>query len=477
MSRVALLTSLITTSVLVVVAAGLLWWTPTEQPRQDGPLLDLNLSRVESLRVHRPDAEAVEIVERRDGGGWRLRIENAADAGAPAPWPVLATRARGALRVLANLAPRGRPDVEDSAPEEALRVEIHLSGGERRSLRIGVESLGGRRLAQIDGEAVYLDDSVYEMFTRPGPRGWRDPTAMPGVGAETSRVSLRTPQRDIDLARVEGTWHLRRPLRARASHAAVKRLTDTLASIEVERFLDLGGALPAEDAGLTEPTLIIEAEADRRIVDESGEVRTEVQRRTLRIGGPANLGGESRFAQPGGSPAPVIVSGEQIEQIDTEPLNYAARTASDESPADVGMIVLRDADGRERGFRRSLDGWKRIAEDGGLSATRPEPVNDLLSFLTDRLADRLEPSPLDEAESAGVIRLLDLNDGLLQSIEVAALPDGAIGLRGESLLRIYARGEPPEPLRWMIRPERGQDQSSAEQASASASAAPAEPVK
>lgn len=445
MSRTAAVVALIVALILGGVAV-LTLSTPGGGPNMDGPseaVFAFQPSEVQSLRVAPAGQDVSYMVERASPGGWRLRTFGSGDT---RPWPVVPTRARGAVRVLADLAAPVDQDAAPTLDDRAVTLEVTLRDGKEHRLEIGSEAVGGRRRAVTgDGRVMYVDASVLDVLTNPGPPGWRNPAALPGVGAETSRIAIRAPETALTLARVEGDWRLRSPVRARASDSAVSDLVGALAALRATSFLTPDEAPPATEMGLDEPELVITIESDQRRIGPDGEVTIETARRRLRLGGPARLGGGGRFADTGEGGQAMVVDASGIDAIQTDPALYPARTAIGARPSGIGMVIVMPTSGSDRGYRRTIDGWRRIADDGGLAPVEDEVVESLLTFLSERLASDVLLREPSDVQPVAIVRLLDLADGPLGRVEVGEAAEG-VAVRTDDVTRMYAGASLPSLL-------------------------------
>ncbi|TVQ30637.1 MAG: DUF4340 domain-containing protein [Phycisphaeraceae bacterium] len=433
MSRPALIIALLLALVLSVVALIVFVGprsgeadTPGGDPRTIN--IPIDPASVESITVQRTGRASEEIVERTSEGGWRLRVVQAGEDAA-APWPVIPARVRGLVGVMAQMRPVATGAGDDvSISDRAARATFRHSDGRETSIRVDSQSVGGRRLIEIDGADLgYIDEDVYNALTSPGPRGWRDPTAMPGVGSDASRVRLVVNDVNITAARTGGRWWLRSPANARAEESTVSRLLDALRELRIERFLDdEADARPAlTDAGLDSPRYIVEVESDQRQIGDDGDVSVTTQRRRLSIGGMADVAGRLLYATPDEGRTIVIISAEALGKLIPAPAMYVSRRATSVEAANVGSLLL-SIDGRdELLFLRSVDGW-RAESDPHDDETLHRRVEELLTFLTTRAASDIRLLELDGWSRAAAVTLMDFNGDPLDYVE--------IGLHGDDML-------------------------------------------
>jgi len=413
------------------------------------PLLGIDPARVTAIRLAEPGRPTLEI--RRVAPDTWMMITGAEDA---APWPVIGARVRTTLRILADATPA--PDAPASKDiENGAELTLEFDVGESRTLRFGASRLGGRVAAAVDdGPVVGLDAALIDALRREDVLAWRETVALPLNLRDASRVRMVAGDRTLALGKVVGEWSLREPHAARANQAAAMDLLDALSRLSVARFIDDPASRDPETTGLGDPRWTIGVEQDIREIDGAGEVRVRTVRATLAIGAAADMEGATAFASPDAGRTLLVVRTEALEGVSVDPHAYAARSATDVLPSNVGMIILSFADGRESGYRRGLDGWRSLTAQGLLADAPPEAeIDALLVFLSSRIAPvvRLGGADAQEAEGfvpAGAVRLLGFSEEPLDVIEfgaVASEPD-APALRSADALRVYPGATAPALL-------------------------------
>lgn len=382
------------------------------------PLLGVTPSQVRAIRIA-PVGGVAASVERAPDGAWALRRD-----GDESAWPINPSNARGAVRVLSELRPLADAP-PDTTINETLAIEVTLNSGDTRSLHIDGETLAGRRLARTgDGRTVFIDAQVVDAFTSTGPLAWRRKIALPGVGVEVSRITLQGPDGSLELARTGSSWRIDEPVRMRASPSRVRELINTLVRAGVQRFIDDPADAADAPVGGERTRLTIACRIDERRIDEHGEVVVTPRTVTLHLGAPADVEGAAYFARTGEGQT-LVVDG-TLADAPLDPTAYASPTAAAAAPADVGGLIIRPSSGAERGYRRGIDGWRRMRPDGSLEPATGEPVEDLLTFLTQRLAPEVRFERPEGAEPLGVVTLLDFASAPLETIAVLRSPDALI---------------------------------------------------
>jgi len=435
MSRTALVIWLGLLLAVGAVAVATTLLRPSGAPRASAPLLAFDPAHVARLTVDDPRLPFVQEVAREQRRGWTLTLSPRDADDAASRWPLVDSRVRTALRALAE-APRRRALSEEASLGPApVAVRIDLQSGGTLGLEMASTPLGGQRLVRTDDGALgLLDEAVAALFTSPGPRAWRSRAVLPHVGAETSELTVARDSRALRLKRVGGDWRIIQPIRADADDALVRQLLDALAAVRVEAFEDDPSPEDLQVAAMDEPVLTVEAVHEERTVGPDGAVRIEPRTSALRLGGRADLEGRTRFARTA-QPLPLLIVAvsQELERLEPDPLALAGRTATNVRPENVGMLTLRSGED-ERGFRRDADGWTALLEDGSRSPIDAAQVEELLSFLSSRLAS--EALVADEADWARPhvrVTLYDFADGPLTTLAVRRMEDGSLAVRSDDL--------------------------------------------
>lgn len=452
MSRTGLIVALL---LLVALGVGAILLSPRGGAGvPTGPLLNFREGQVVRL-VIAGSAESYEITRTSDGEGWTMRID-----GAEADWPATPATVRAALRILGSLTPvRGA----EQSPQPAREVQVVTAEGTQR-LRVGTRALAGEVIAERvapDGTAEargWVPSDVADMLA--DVRAWRESIALPGIGADVSRIGLLGEQGRLVLARVQGRWALREPIAEPADPEAVARLATRLGSVRIVDFLDRGA--PA-DMGLDRPRAIAVIESDFRD-PAGGPVVT--RRRAMVLGRTADVGGRTLFARLADlgpdaawiAPAPgarsVIVDAEPMGEITTDPLHFVSRRTLAGSPADVGRITLRRAGAEPIVMVRGIDGW---AGEGGAALRQEDRIagEQLLRVLSDLRAESLERTDANLPTDAAVrADLASIGGTPMTTLAIERRTPPASGapkivVSQGAIARIYAASAAPELATWL----------------------------
>lgn len=362
-------------------------------------------------------------------------------------WPANDAAVRGALRLLGEVAIAGNGA---PATEGETGIVIEFEGGERYGFWIEPSSRA------VGGGAVVRDErgafgrapvDLARAFEAVAVDTWRSPAAMPRVEIEASRVTIEYADREtLSLASVNGRWFVREPARAKADDRAVAALLGDLIDLRAVRF----GGEPTTSAG--SGVVRVAVERDRRVPDESGQVKIETDRSVLAVLGPANGDASETVVESDG--VRLVVRSDRLGALAVDPSEFVSRTAMRASASDVGMIVLRSASG-EVAFRRDILSWEAL----GPAATRLlDPtvesggVERTLAFLANAQAERVELGDRDEPPSR-FMQVFGLGDEPLATIGVSLDNDGRVTLVDQnesSARRTYAAEQTPPLLRaWL----------------------------
>ncbi len=376
-------------------------------------------------------------------------------------WPAaLPDAAQSSFARLSNLTVAA-PAAPDAAIGDNPRVvTIGLRDGSTLVLRISTHTLGGRTLAQAQGPGAtdpvrsgLIDSALVDPLFSPGPESWRNSRAIPGAG-DASRITITQGDTSIALAKVEGKWHLSKPVSARAEPAAVANLLSALADLGVQKFENApaGASSPINNttAGLATPRLSIVVEVDERAPDARGEFRVRTRASRLVIGGAADADGSLLFASPDpAAGALMTLAASAVSRISTAPRNYLASTATFADPADVFMVSMTSGQMQQRGFRRDMDRWTRLLPDGSRQPAESGPVEELLLFLASRPA---EPDPAADADDVRLVQRIELMDSggdVIDLLNIGYTPDGALAVRAGNLVLRYPGVSAPAVLELM----------------------------
>ncbi len=400
-------------------------------------------------RITLEDDRGTFAIERTPAGLW----QTAPLAPGAAPWPIDPVRIRRALKALAEAD--AQTAQKAPPPADVATLSLALDSDAHWTLAIDLARLAGRARAWAGESPVTINAEVADLWTRPGPAAWRDIAALPGVGAETARITLRSASGEIRLARFRNAWRVTAPISARADDAAVQALLDALGKITVARF-------DAEPRAFT-PWLGVTIESDAREAPPGAEPRVLTRTRSLAVGPPDASGQRLAPATPDQGASAILVNAESLADLPTDALAYASRSAAQTIPADVGMIVITpaadSADPRpERGFRRGIDGWQSLRDDGTLEPVDDAPINDILDLLSARISPDLRAGDLGGAfEPLFTVRLLGFADEPLEALELgrvtlvagadlAIRTPGVAGANTPGVTRVYPGAELPSLL-------------------------------
>ncbi len=445
MSRIGVIVALALAGALAVLAMLVLRPRPTQAP---APLLQFDPARAVALEF-RPDAGSPTRVQRQPDGEWTLApLDRPNEA-----WPAAATQVRAALRILSRLTPTR---TSDESPPRASEIRVVLDDARTLTLRVGANALAGQVLAERTGPDAargWIGAELVDVI-RDVP-AWRDVAALPGIGPETSRITLHSASGSLALARVQGRWALREPVAAPADAQAVARLVSRLSSTRIEEFLN---APAPPEAGLDSPQAQATIEGDLR--DPNNPAAITTIRRTLSIGRTKDLSSKSAYARiegVGSSPRDAVISASTLAELTTDPAAYVSRVSLAVPPAEIGAITLT-APSWSRTFQRTLDGWT-LSTGTGQPATRIPDQDPVLAQLLDSLAvANCEQAQVAGAPSSGIRAEISSAAGTpIASLTLAAQPsaNGQIDrlvVANGPVLRSYSASKAPDLASLIAKP-------------------------
>lgn len=417
-------------------------------------LADLSEQSVDAVRFSWGEKSG-EIRIAGDGrGGWTMEWTG---PDGPVTWPVQSAQVRGAMRLLADLAPMKHST--DALIRETPTTLISFSKGAREvgSLRIATKGLGGQVPAIINDAQprfVFIEEALSRAFLREGVLQWRTALVMPGIAQGPTSVRISNPVSSVELARAAGRWAVREPWQTPAADGPMKQLLATFATVPVTRFADdasaedakLGFGAAGTSLRVESPLLTGDASGRERLVE-----RTE-------IGGPADVARGSLFVRAsaaiereGGEskriwgPIVLVVDRSRLDAIAGDPSVYASKAVLRASALDVVRVAIANPKGERAAFTRTIDGWFGADADGKPSAKvdgeRVKAIQQLVEILCGERATEVRGDVgLDVAGTveAGVA------EGPLPTVEVVQGDIGGkarIGLRVKGVTRLYAEGE------------------------------------
>lgn len=452
MSKVGVIVAL----VVMLLLAGALWLASgkgTKVPAASGPLLAFDPARAVELRVTRADGTYEAARRGRVPGDWDIILGG---AGTEQVWPANPGRVRAALRILSTLEAQQDADggLEPGAPEFAIKME----GGATRAMRVSAKPLGGRVLVQVQGtRSAWVTQDIGDMLVGTGIKEWRERSAFPGLGPETSRITLKGEKGAVALARVQGKWGVREPVQEAAEADAIVKLITVLQNVEVTDFLDAG---QPERTGLDTPVATITVEADQR--DADGTLHTSS--RTLAIGQQADIAGKAVFASMrwGTEARTVTVAAERLASMTTDAAAYVSRRSINAPESEIGKVEVLTLGTPARVlhvYERTLDGWKE-ATAGALTPEDAGKMHAALALLTQLPADAVVVgTPPQSWGSAGpdghfvaqsTVRFSSLGGTPLAELDMCQSHDDPPVIGRGQVWRRYPKAEAPIAA-WLMR--------------------------
>lgn len=413
------------------------------------PLIPGTIWEAAFLEITPPPERGATLTLERRPEGWVLARDG---------WPANEPAVRATLRLLGEVRTEGRgADLRDGT-----RIRIRSENGDETILLLesGDVSLGGRSLLANEG-GVFGSAST-ELAQALGDislDAWRSPAAMPRVEVEASRITIEAAQGPVtSLARTEGRWRVREPLRARADDRMIGAYLGALIDLRVRRFASPEDAAAAREQGpgaVALRSIVVETDR-RRFRPEEDRVVTTMESTTLRVLGTLDDSGESVVCEVDG--VALVVRAEALTPLATPAVDFLAPSSLGSTPADIGMIALRDAEGNEAAFRRSVTAWVGLGE----AAERllnpgedPGAIDLVLQFLANAqpLSVTLAPDASVPAAGESSVRLYGLADDERGALSLRWEPaelNRTLVVRDEGVERRYSEGQTPRVLRaWL----------------------------
>jgi len=414
------------------------------QGAESGPLLaGFDVGRVERLEIGSAGGPAITIsLSDRVPGIWVMRWKDA--GGVERTWPAVASRVRGALRLLGDL--RIDPGAAGLAGADGdVRVVLRAADGAERELRLGAGAVAGQtRVRASDGSqdrVALADASLAQVFQAAGVEAWREPSLFGTEIADASRLVVGAPGSEIVLSRVGRSWGMQKPRVEPADEPVITAVLNALASAGAKGFPPRSTA--ESGAALELSTTRVVVESIRREA-RGGEMRRWSVVQGITVGGAADVGGTALFASlsagvedpatgastPLWGPVEVTVDRDALNAVPADPAAYVARVASRLAGPDVVAISVERGPPAAGGgsshratWKREAGGW-RPTGDVAVGAEMDAKLDAILALLTRERAARV----VLESKSAYEVRsllVLETLAGPEERIEAGVFTDDA----------------------------------------------------
>ncbi len=401
--------------------------TPEAAQAEGTALLDEQKFSPDAIRKVTVETEGKTIEIERDGDTWRqtapVRFELS-------DWSAKRIgESAGELRYVQALKPGSKdappPGEVGLDPPKAV-VTFHLDQDGKKSthtIKVGDKlSFGGRGYVMInDDKRVYVvnSDDLHGQVTLEKITDMRKKSIDAPSDGEADHVSYVRDGQPIEMIKTDGQWAFGPPASGRVDSAAVKKLTESVGSIYIDKFV---ADEPASLAiyGLDRPQVVVTitssapADAgdgadgdDAAEEDEPADTFTQKVKR-LRIGGPVDLKQEKYFATWGGADEPYDV----VFQINKSYVEKFTETLDDFR--DARITPLGRADMREVQIARDdPPGFKLIYSEGRWSFAEPGPgyaadtgeCGKLVDAIVQAEAESYQPNAQPEAGPVVTITL------------------------------------------------------------------------
>lgn len=448
MSRTAVIVAVL----VMLILGGVAYFLTRPAPAAPtGPLFTFDPAAASELRVEFQNGQ-VQSVKRLASGEWQVTI---AKSGQPArSWPASTTQVHSALRLLSSITTDRPAEGDFKDPEATLKVVA----GSTPSLTFSKQRLAGRVLVQgADKRIGWVDAQLADMLVTTGPQAWRNAAALPGVGTDASRISLEAHNgAKLKLARTQGKWGLREPFAEPVNSDQVAKLLQVLNSVRITDFCDSG---PPPASGLDKPMASLAVELDSR--DAAGVSTTT--RYALIVGQAADIAGKTvvaRLEKAVGKDQVysevMIVSGDELAAINSDPISYLNRQAVDTPASDLGQLTVTrfpgTADATVTKYVRSPNGWDEERPTGKVTVPLAETkaIAAMLELLSTTAAESLSLSKESPDKPAAAIELASAGGTPIGSVSITIQGTKLI-VTGTRIQRDYAAGVGAAVAEWLGR--------------------------
>jgi hypothetical protein len=412
-------------------------------------------------------------------GDWKL--ETALQTPTGRTWPVDSERFRSVLRVLAETRAAGTPAPDAGVGENPATIRLTLDDGSTLTLRLASRRLGGQAVISIEStppttssgttqpatasgppRLALVADSLPNLFTSPGPRGWRRTQLLTGVSLSAVGVRMVTPEASLALARDAGVWSLREPTPATADPEAIRRLFSTLEQVRITRFFDDAAPKPSE-AGFDAPTarVILNLERRRAGADDVAIDRSDLE---LTIGSKADATGSTLFATLDEGRTIVAIDTAALSTLSTDPARWISPFALAATPAEVAGLAITPTSTTPPpaasattpvpptpptpappaqlplALRRTLDGWVESRPGSApilQDPTRTEQIAGLIRLLTSTPAQSITLTAPAAFEPLATLAALGTNEQPISELTLARTASPGFTIKLGSVYRSY----------------------------------------
>ncbi len=462
-------------------------------------LIEFAPTDVTSITVNAPDRAAETIRRSPDNAQWVIVLAPVSMPGMPtAPtnsgggsgiaaagraWPLVDSRIQSFLTILGETRVVSAPAADAQLGLSPTVLTLASGSGRVIQIELADRTVGGTGLARVSLSnpglprdtkpkpmLAVIDDRLHQILRSPGPRTWRDQTALPMAKSDVSRIAMESSGRELEIGRVDGRWSVRKPYSAPADATAVERLTRALSQVSIIDFLDAGPGTAA--TGLSQPTASIRLEHDRRQVDPNGGAIATTDKAELIVGSIGGLGsaGADRVFARIDTDRVVLIDGKALADLQMDPGAFVWPHPSTASPTDVGTMLMEvrgtvadtptatsedDRSASPRLLRRELDRWVSVAADGSTSPmveTQIADVNRALSFLTGKGnesgpgAAHIGSQPPGRFVPFGRVALLSVGSAQIEEIQIGEAGRGLVSFRTGDVYRTYPEDRLPRLL-------------------------------
>ncbi len=248
------------------------------------------------------------------------------------------------------------------------RLTLELKAGKlRRTIEFGNDSaLPGQSYARLEGDSVVVAiPSELKTLISNSVDYFRDHRLIPFGSDEVDDLSLSSPNGAIDIQRSQGSWEVRRPIKARASDRAVGQILHTLVVTSILSFQS-----PNRPGGS------VNESSDRRIAIRAGGSQVD-----LEFGTPESAQSNQIPVKISDRPSPVRVESALTRLLEIKPNDLRDRKIVRLNPDLIDRITIERPGEPKLVLQRHENHWRINPFGWAVDSNR---VNSLIRSLNEQ---------------------------------------------------------------------------------------------
>lgn len=356
-----------------------------EQSARRAYLVDMDRADVDQLEIENGDAKT-RLVKTNDG--WRLTapVADRADA------KVVDTLLYSAqfLKRDDTITKLGKGEQKRNYLKQFGVLRSHLvlrCIGKQTHIELqfgGETAVEGTCYVRVDSkDNVFVTDDDLKNLISKSSDFFRDHQLMPFLTPEVDRVVLTQAAGEIELSRQRDDWQIERPIKARASQAAVNRMLKKISETPVLQFQDEEGGELDTEASPNSITLF------------SGQSKVKIACGAAVVNQPGHI-----YVRVSDRPSTFIVDESLAQTLDQKPNDFRDRKIVRLNPDLIDRITITTKGKPTAQLSRKEDHW--VISDQNDAPADAEAVNRLINTLNSNDVSRFASDSASDLISYGL---------------------------------------------------------------------------